>query len=136
MYEPDRPTTVRAVETGAAHFRAAVESISVCSSGEQGAGFADVVDQAGAVASDAVGRTGLAEAAFVHEMADVGAANQGGEVGDEATVAPPPQALGAHHGRRLRGGLIEDLVECDREVGRRHVVGVGTEAAVTEGDVR
>src|SRR5215469_13561552 len=49
--------------------------------------------------------------AVVHEVLDRNAAGDFGEVSDKPPVAAPPDALAAHHGQPLRGGLGENLVD-------------------------
>src|SRR5438309_296211 len=78
-------------------------------------------------ASDAVGRDVLGQATIVHEMAHLHAAYEGGEVGDEAAVAAPPQTLGAHHRGRVFAGFGDHAVQGSGELRRAHVVGVGAE---------
>ena len=65
--------------------------------------------------------------AVVHEVLDRNAAGDLGEIGYKPPVAAPPEALAAHHGQPLRGGLGEDLVDGGKEVRSPHVPGITTE---------
>ena len=59
----------------------------------------DVVDEPVAGEAHAVGGDVLLETPVVEEVLDLSAAEEDGRVGEEATVAAPPHALGAQHDR-------------------------------------
>jgi DNA-binding NarL/FixJ family response regulator len=67
-----------------------------------------VVDEQAVVAQpQAGGQAVLLQPAVVHEVAHFPAARRGDEIGQHPAVAPPPQALGAHHRRAPRAGQGE-----------------------------
>jgi len=78
---------------------AIVRSMMERSEAGQGGGGGDVVDEPVAGDPHAVGRSVLLEPPVVEEVLDLRAAEEEGGVGDEAAVASPPHALGAHDDR-------------------------------------
>jgi hypothetical protein len=62
-----------------------------------------------------------------HEVEDRHVPAEDGDVGDQPPVAPPPDALAAHHGDGRRVRLVEDLVQGGGELRRPGVGGVGGE---------
>src|SRR3546814_14636322 len=97
--------------------------------------FRSVVDDGAVGDAGAVGERVRGVAAVVHQVDDVDATHADQVIGEQAAVAAPPHRLAAHHGDGRFGGESQQLLDALREPVRLHVVGVGAERVVAQGDV-